>query len=268
MKREREEVVSLPIDYQSKHTEDFNSACKTILEIDPSLLDTIVSGDFPLFLKKEQELMTLNHHFTKLASSILSQQISGSAAMSIKKKVTELFAGSFPTYQDISKLIANGDTAKLRSCGLSGRKVLYLESLATYFNDNEDAIAVLLKQDDDEIIEALVKNVKGIGPWSAKMFLVTSLERMNVFAPEDLGVARGCSRYLDSRPDVLKELLNKRVAIKRSKIKHKKSNWKIYDEDIVDKCGQLFAPYRTVFMFILWRLSSTDVDAMAKNSTS
>lgn len=98
------------------------------------------------------------------------------------------------------------------------------------------------------------------------MFLVTSLERMDVFAADDLGIARGCSKYLDCRPEILKELMSKRVQgkTKRSKIVHKKKNWKIYDEDIVEKCGEMFAPYRSIFMFILWRLSSTNIDALAK----
>ena len=266
MKRTRSEVVKLPEQFARKHIDSFVTGCEHILDLDPSLYDIIVSKEFQLFLKKEQPVFDLNHHFTKLASSILAQQISGAAANSIKQKVVSHFGDHFPSYQEVAKVFQDKEVEELRSCGLSARKVQYLESLATYFNDNEKEVEELLEQDNDEIVTQLVANIKGIGPWSAKMFLVTSLERMDVFAPDDLGVARGCSRYLDSRPEVLKDLMSKRGDDKgkRSKITHKKKNWKIYDEDIVEKCGERFAPYQTIFMFVLWRLSSTDVDAMAK----
>lgn len=266
-KRKRDESIpELPKAFKQRHTKDFNEACQHILKVDPSLLATITSHDFPLFLVKEQEQLTLNHHFAKLASSIIAQQISGNAAKSIKKRVVEYFGNEFPTYQKLHDSFQDTKSvAGLRECGLSQRKISYLESLAMYFHDNEKEIEVLFTQDDDKIVEELVKNIKGIGPWSAKMFLVTSLERMDVFAADDLGVARGCSKYLESRPEVLKSLKSKRTLLKKSKIKHKNMNWKIHDEDIVESCGQLFEPYGTVFMFILWRLSSTNVEVMAKN---
>ncbi|SCU78317.1 LADA_0A05050g1_1 [Lachancea dasiensis] len=267
MKRKSSIPAELPADFASRHIDPFNKGCKAILEVDPSLYETMVSQDFGLFLKKEQPEMTLNHHFTKLASSILAQQISGAAAKSIKQKVMDRF-GDFPTFQEMAALFKESKSQDLRECGLSARKVLYLESLATYFNDNQESIAKLLTKDSDEIASELVTNIKGIGPWSAKMFLVTSMERMDIFAPDDLGIARGCSKYLDSRPEILQDIMTKRgPVIKRSKIKHVKNNWKIYDEDVVEKCGDLFAPYRTIFMFLMWRMSQTNVEVMAKRES-
>lgn len=266
MKRSREETVELPQDFAEKHIDTFVKGCHHILGVDPSLYDALLSKDFQLFLKREQPPMDLNHHFIKLASSILAQQISGAAANSVKNKLMAYYGGHFPTYQAVVETFHKKNVQELRDCGLSARKVQYLESLANYFNDNEKAIEALFEQDNEEIASQLVANIKGIGPWSAKMFLVTSLERMDVFAADDLGIARGCSKYLDCRPEILKELMSKRVQgkTKRSKIVHKKKNWKIYDEDIVEKCGEMFAPYRSIFMFILWRLSSTNIDALAK----
>ncbi|CEP63070.1 DNA-3-methyladenine glycosylase II LALA0_S07e01728g [Lachancea lanzarotensis] len=265
MKRSRSDTAQkLSEDFKERHIDNFNKGCEAILEIDPSLHDAISRKDFQLFLKKKQPDMTLNYHFLNLASSILAQQISGAAANSIKKKIIDRY-GHFPSFQETAELFRQSKSQELRECGLSARKVQYMESLANYFNDNEQEIKALLSKENDVIASELVSNVKGIGPWSAKMFLVTSMERLDIFAADDLGIARGCSKYLDARPDVVKDLMSKRgPVIKRSKIKHVKKNWKVYDEDIVEKCGELFAPYRTIFMFLMWRISDTNVEVMAK----
>ncbi|SCV03986.1 LAMI_0H12530g1_1 [Lachancea mirantina] len=270
MKRKRQEKVELPASFREKHVAEFIEGCDRILEVDPTLLDTMISKDFPLFLKKEQTEMTLDHHFAKLGSSILAQQISGNAAMAVKKKFMALFDDVFPTYKQLRDVLKQDDgTEKLRACGLSQRKVIYMGSLAEYFEKNEGEILDLFTKESNDVIEKeLVDKIKGIGPWSAQMFLVTSLERMDVFASGDLGVARGCSKYLDARPEFLKDLMTKRTEIRRSKIKHKKLNWKVYDEDIVEKCGEAFAPFRTIFMFLLWRVSSTNVEVIEKNENN
>ncbi|SCU81540.1 LAFA_0C05644g1_1 [Lachancea sp. 'fantastica'] len=265
MKRTHSEAAQqLPEDFKERHIDEFNKGCEAILEIDPSLYDAILRKDFQLFLKKKQPDMTLNYHFVNLASSILAQQISGAAANSIKKKIINRF-DHFPSYHETAELFKQSRSQELRECGLSARKVQYLESLANFFNDKAEEIKALLTKESDIIASELVSNIKGIGPWSAKMFLVTSMERLDIFAADDLGIARGCSKYLDARPEVVKELMSKRgPVIKRSKIKHVKKNWKVYDEDIVEKCGERFAPYRTIFMFLMWRVSDTNVEVMAK----
>lgn len=259
--------VELPKDFQDRHVEVFNTACKLILKQDPSLLNIIVANDSPLYLKTNSGERTLQDHFIKLASAVISQQISGSASKSIKKRFIELYDDVFPTYTRLYEDMKNPEKQKaIIGCGVSRRKVSYMESLATYFAENEEKIRELFQREDndEEVIEDLVSNIKGIGPWTAKMFLITSLRRIDVFAPEDVGIARGCSRYLSDKPDLVKKLMSDRKAIKKSKIKHKKLKWKIYDEDIIELCAEQFTPYRSIFMFILWRLSSTDVNAMIK----
>ncbi|CAI4038612.1 hypothetical protein SMKI_05G2230 [Saccharomyces mikatae IFO 1815] len=263
----RFEKVALPEEYSFKHEEKFNVACQHILEKDPSLLPLLKNYEFSLYLKGTQVPDTLDGYFVRLASTILSQQISGIAAKSIKARVESLYGGTFPEYKVLFEDFKDPvKSAKIAKCGLSKRKMVYLESLATYFTERNEDVKRLFSQEDndDEIINSLVTNVKGIGPWSAKMFLISGLKRMDVFAPEDLGIARGFSKYLSDKPELEKELMRERGVIKKSKIKHKKYNWKIYDDDVMEKCSQLFAPYRSVFMFILWRLSSTDTEAMIK----
>ncbi|CAI4061493.1 hypothetical protein SUVZ_05G2270 [Saccharomyces uvarum] len=259
--------VALPEDYIARHEEKFNAACQHILEREPSLLPLIKSNEFSLYLKETQVSNTLEDYFTRLASTIISQQISGLAAKSIKGRVVDHYGGTFPDYsvlfEDFKDPIKNAEIAK---CGLSKRKMTYLESLAEYFTESNKEIENLFGQEDNDevVVDSLVTNVKGIGPWSAKMFLVSGLKRMDVFAPEDLGIARGFSKYLSDKPELEKELMRERGEVKKSKIKHKKYNWKIYDDDVMEKCSERFAPYRSVFMFILWRLSSTNTEAMMK----
>ena len=265
------DLEQVPKDFRDRHTRKFGEAISHILKVDPTLLHIIVKQDFPLFLEKEQEPQTVAHNYAKLASAILSQQISGAAARSIKARLMKNYNDEFPTHLQLHEDFQQpSGRERIRSCGLSARKVTYLESLTDYFINNEEEIERLFsgEDNDDEIVQKLTENIKGIGPWSAKMFLVTGLGRYNVFAVEDLGLARGCSNYLSNKPELVEKLTKSRVAAKRSKIKHKKLNWKIYDDDLVELCAERFAPYKTVLMFIFWRLSSTSVEAMEKNETN
>ncbi|CCD23340.1 DNA-3-methyladenine glycosylase II NDAI_0B03050 [Naumovozyma dairenensis CBS 421] len=258
----------IPKEFALKHIEEFNKACQYIIKVDPTLLEPLLIHEAPLYLLTSEADNTLQSYFARLASVIVAQQLSGHAAKSIKKKFIEHFDNKFPTYKDLYHDLKDDDERKqILACGLSQRKMTYLDSLTTYFYENEENIRKLFdgKDNDQEIIDELVKNIKGIGPWSAKMFLITGLRRFDVFAAEDLGIARGFSKYLSDKPELVKSLISTRGVIKKSKIKHKKVNWKIYDDDIMEKCAERFAPYRSVFMFILWRMSNTHLDAVIKN---
>lgn len=256
-------------EYRDRHIPEFSKAVNFILGLDPTLVPVINKGDFELFKRNELRLdgepsddAKLQNAFSKLGGAIVGQQISNSAARSIRIKFMALFDKMFPLYKELKQYMTVPENVKnMRECGLSQRKIGYLESLATYFSDNESRLIQMYyhneTDNDDEIMEDLVAGVKGIGPWTAKMFLVSGLRRINIFAPEDVGIARGFSRYMSDKPDLLKELMKDRDVIKKSKIKHKKFNWKVYDLDIMESCADRFSPYRTVFMFILWRLSGT-----------
>lgn len=263
-------VVAAPEDYLEGHSDWFRIAIKHCLAVDPGLLPVIISKEFGLFSKQSStKKMTLQDHFGKLGSSILGQQISNKAAKSIRDRFISYFeSDDFPDYELVYKSLQDPEQRPLiKACGLSQRKVEYMESLSQYFSENEKTIEALFskKDNDDEVVEELVKQIKGIGPWTAKMFLISSLKRPDVFAPEDLGIARGFSNYISDKPDIVKDLMSKRKTIKKSKIKHKKFNWKIYDDDIMTACADRFAPYRTLFMLILWRLASPTVQEALKN---
>lgn len=267
------EIKELPQEFIDAHTEEFIKCCRQVLKVDPTLLPVLAAGNFSHHLKKSTEIKTdtpeefLQDCFAKLGGAIVGQQISNTAAKNIRDRLCNHFGGNFPGYQILFDSLQDPEKrVEIKACGLSARKVDYMESLATYFTQHTKEVEALFTgaDNDQEIIDALVGNVKGIGPWSANMFLVNALRRPNVFTPDDLGIARGFSNYASQRPKLVAELMKERTIVKKSKIKHKKYNWKIYDSDIMESCAQRFQPNRTLFMFLLWRLSSDDIQFMVK----
>ncbi|CAL9728178.1 DNA-3-methyladenine glycosylase [Monosporozyma unispora] len=266
-------TTDLPQDFIKTHTDAFIKMCQFVLKVDPTLFPVIIAGNFGHYLKTglatnpSEGKVDLQDCFAKLGGAIIGQQISNTAAKNIRERVCNYFGGDFPTYKELNYALKDPKKSQeIKECGLSARKLSYLKSLAQYFTDKIDEIEILFngKDNDEEIIENLVSNVKGIGPWSANMFLINALRRTNVFTADDLGIARGFSNYASKRPELIEELMKERTIIKKSKIKHKKYKWKIYDSDIMELCAERFKPYRTLFMFLLWRLSSDDMEFMVK----
>jgi DNA-3-methyladenine glycosylase II len=138
--------------------------------------------------------------FESLVRSIIYQQVSGKAAASIYAKFKAIYgipvpkdpddwskaSKKFPTPEQI--LATPIDT--LRSAGLSGQKASYIKDLAEKFSDGTIRHAQLHKMTNEDIIEH-VTQVKGIGVWTAQMFLIFTLERLNVLPTGDLGVQKG-----------------------------------------------------------------------------
>lgn len=127
----------------------------------------------------------VNQRFERLATAILHQQLAGAAAATITRRVTERLNGSI-TALGILGLPEGG----LRSCGVSGAKEVALLDLAARVDDGRLALATLARSNDDQVIEDLV-HVKGIGRWTAEMFLMGALGRHDVWPVGDLGVRHG-----------------------------------------------------------------------------
>ena len=161
-------------------------------------------------------------HFSELCEIIINQQLSDKAAATIFGRFRKLFPQKKITPQALLKLAAE----KIRSCGTSNAKVSFLKDLAAKVLPEELRLDQLNKLSDDLIIKKLTK-VKGIGPWSAEMFLMFSLGRDDVFSHGDLGL---------------------RNAIKKL-YKFKKEPTKKQIEKIVEK----WKPYRTYACRILWK---------------
>ena len=135
--------------------------------------------------------------FVTLARSIIGQQISVRAADSVWQKVMTAVPGFAP---DV--LLAREDTV-LRNCSLSWRKVAYLKDLAQHFLDgslNSDA----WEQAGDEVIVRQLIQVKGIGRWTAEMFLIFHMLRPDVLPVDDLGLQRALSMHYNANQPVSK----------------------------------------------------------------
>jgi DNA-3-methyladenine glycosylase II len=130
---------------------------------------------------------TPGEYYAGLLRAIVGQQLSTRAASAIWLRLLGHFGGRAPTPQEV--LEADPDELRV-AAGLSRAKTSYLRSLAEHVLDGSLELDRLDQLDDDAVIAELVA-VKGIGEWSAHMFLMFQLERPDVLAPGDLGIRRG-----------------------------------------------------------------------------
>ena len=143
-------------------------------------------------------LFTRSDPFYTLARAIVGQQISVKAAQAVWNK----FERKIKTVNPKNTLRMHHMSFK--SCGLSRQKVKYIKSLASAFINDELKILNSKSASDDEIIESLIK-VKGIGRWTAQMFLIFNLCRPDVFPEDDLGLIKGICICYDIEYPITKE---------------------------------------------------------------
>jgi len=173
-------------------------------------------------------------------------QVSGAAASSIKRKFVSLF-DPCPTGFPSPAQVAATNIPRLRSAGLSQRKAEYIQGLAEKFTSGELSTQMLVNASDEEVLEKLVA-VRGLGRWSVEMFACFGLKRMDVFSTGDLGVQRGMAAYV-----------GRDVARLKAKGGGK---WKYMSEKDMLETAEKFAPYRSLFMWYMWRIEDVNVDAM------
>ena len=132
--------------------------------------------------------------FTTLARSIVGQQISVKAAQAVWGRFAA-FCGELAPQPGLRRRATT-----LRACGLSDRKVEYIRDLAGHFVSGRVDPAKFANQSDEEIIAELV-DIRGIGRWTAEMFLIFNLLRPNVLPLDDLGLVKAVSlNYFDGAP--------------------------------------------------------------------
>jgi DNA-3-methyladenine glycosylase II len=141
----------------------------------------------------------LDDHYGALLRAIIGQQLSVSAARSIYGRVLERFGGRTPTPEQI---LADEPEELRAAGGLSRAKVSYLRSLAEHVISGELELERLEELPDEQVLAELVA-VKGVGLWTAQMFLMFQLERPDVLPVGDLGIRRAIERAygLDELPD-------------------------------------------------------------------
>ena len=134
------------------------------------------------------EYLNLNsNYFHSLINSIIGQQISVSAADSMKTKFFKLKRNITP--QTVSKL----RTTDLQKCGLSRQKILYIRNISKFFLQNKKFIKNINKSSEEEIYNNLIE-IKGVGNWTIHMFLMFSYGSSNIFPTGDLGFLKAISK--------------------------------------------------------------------------
>lgn len=171
--------------------------------------------------------------FISLTQSIVYQQLSGSAADSIWKKVNNIL----PKLTPEAVIAVSND--KLRKTGLSGRKVNYLNNLAEAVLDNKVQLDKIEELSDRQIIEQLIE-VKGIGRWTAEMFLIFSLVRRDVVSFADLGIRKGIKWFYGLKSEA------------------KEKDFKKFERN--------FSPYNTAASLYLWEITAQNLDQTFKNA--
>ncbi len=162
--------------------------------------------------------------FTTLARSIVGQQISVKAAQAVWDRFVALTAG--PSHKLAPNAVLALDAPHIRAAGLSARKVEYLCDLAEHFQSGAVRPARWREMDDESIIEELV-GIRGIGRWTAEMFLIFHLLRPNVLPLDDVGLIKGISvNYFSGEP------------VSRAEAR---------------EVGDAWAPYRSVATWYIWR---------------
>ena len=200
----------------------WNNAKKILSKRDPVLKKIIIKF-------KKGFLTTRKDPFFSLCRTIIGQQISTKAADSIwlkfekkcKKKILPI---------NVLKL----SSSSLRSAGLSRQKVSYLKNIAKSFKNKSFNIRNLKKMDDEQAI-SYITQLKGLGIWSAQMFLMFNLNRPDIFPTKDIGLVRAISKnYKTSYPP---------------------------SERFLNKISKLHLGYRSVFTWYMWRsIDPTDVE--------
>ena len=142
------------------------------------------------------EYLNLNsNYFHSLINSIIGQQISVSAADSMKTKFFKLKRNITP--QTVSKL----RTTDLRKCGLSRQKILYIRNISKFFLQNKKFIKNINKSSEEEIYNNLIE-IKGVGNWTIHMFLMFSYGSSNIFPTGDLGFLKAISKLYKVQPPI------------------------------------------------------------------
>jgi len=195
----------------------WDDACKHL-----SRRDRVMKKLIPQF--GEARLQSRGDAFITLARSIVGQQISVKAAQSVWDKFTALGPGA-PARVMPAAVLALA-TTDMRTAGLSARKIEYLRDLAQHFESGAVHVRQWQQMDDEAIIEELVA-IRGIGRWTAEMFLIFHLMRPNVLPLDDLGLLKGISvNYFSGEP------------VSRAEAR---------------EVGEAWTPYRSVATWYLWR---------------
>jgi len=196
-------------------TTDYSKARRLLSRRDPVIGD-LIRRHGPCGLADAQH----EDAFTALTHSIISQQLSTRAAATIARRFDALFGG-VPT----PGALALVDDAQLRAVGLSSQKIRYMRDLCSRVADGSLTLEKVNELPDEDVIQSLTQ-IKGIGRWTAEMFLMFRLHRPDVLPVDDLGILKAVQRAYGLR--------------------------KLPRAERLTKIGEPWRPYRSVACWYLW----------------
>jgi DNA-3-methyladenine glycosylase II len=197
---------------------EFERARRALMRRDPRLAALIKR------IGKQRPTFAARAPFFALVRAVLSQQLSSKAADTIERRVHALVGG--PDALSPASLLAAEPDA-LRSAGVSRPKISYLRDLAERVLDGRLDLDALQHRSDAEVVAAITA-VKGFGVWSAEMFLMFSLQRIDVFPVGDLGIVKGVQQLHGMK--------------RRPKPR------------TMTRLAEAWRPYRSVAAWYLWRI--------------
>jgi DNA-3-methyladenine glycosylase II len=162
-------------------------ARKALAAADPTmaaLIERIGNIDLATRLRRRKEERPADA-YGALLRAIVGQQLSTKAARTIYLRVLDLFGGTTPSPEQLLE----ASEEDLRGCGLSGRKTEYVRDLARHVLSSELELDRLGELEDEQVIEEIVA-VRGLGRWTAEMFLLVHLQRPDVLSGGDLGIRK------------------------------------------------------------------------------
>jgi DNA-3-methyladenine glycosylase II len=194
-----------------------NESANKLAEIDPRFSRLISEFGYPVFNQDSS-------YFEALLKNIIYQQLSGKAAKTIYNRFLKLFQSA--TYLSPNEVL-NTPIEHIRAAGLSNQKVTYILDLSKKYSEGSLQLDVLNEKTNKEISDQLIE-VKGIGQWTADMFLMFTLNREDVFPLGDLGVKKGVA-IIENLPELPTE------------------------KDMA-KISEKWQPYRTIAAWYMWKL--------------
>ena len=215
IRRNPDVALLLPQTKTRSRSDGYRTACRHLAGNDP-VMRSLIAQVGPCTLVPRLP------YFPVLCDSIVSQQLSTVAAATIYRRFSALFPRRTPT----PAAVRLTPVPELRRVGLSAQKAGYLRDLAEGFLDGRIVTRALSRRSNEEIVAALM-SVRGIGRWTAEMFLIFSLNRLNVLPVDDLGIRKAIRRWYE-----FKSLPAART---------------------VRQVGKPWEPYETVACWYLWQ---------------
>ena len=193
------------------------------LKKEDAILKSVIERNQKNILKSRKD------PFGTLLKSIVGQQISVKAAESIHNKLLKLLQA------DVSpNMLLSIDKQALRETGLSRQKISYLKNISKSFKNKSFNVSTLKKMNDEDAIIYITK-LKGLGVWSAQMFLMFNLNRPDIYPTKDIGLIRAISKNYNKKYPPPKSFL--------------------------DRLSKLHKGYRSVFTWYMWRsIDPVDVE--------